>query len=231
MHDPEPHVRDPEVRVPDRSGLESASRSADSSPAAHAAEDPDVRRMLAFRAGDDAAFDALFERWAGPLLGYLERMVGDAAIAEELVQESFLRVHRARDRYDPRAKFSSWLYRIATNLALNELRRAHRRHPHASTDARAERGLELRASEPSAVARVEARQMNALVEDVLDALPARQRMALWLSAVEGFSYAEVAATLETSESSVKALVHRARAALVDRVQEGEKSRSREGGDE
>ena len=69
------------------------------------------------------------ERWAEPLLRYLERMVGDAATAEELVQESFLRVHGARDRYEPRARFSTFLYRIATNLALNELKRPRRCAP------------------------------------------------------------------------------------------------------
>ena len=76
--------------------------------------------MLAFCAGDGSAFDSLFDRWAGPLLHYLERMVVDSGTAEELVQEGFLRVYRAKDRYRPEAKFSTWLYRIGTNLALNE---------------------------------------------------------------------------------------------------------------
>jgi RNA polymerase sigma-70 factor (ECF subfamily) len=97
--------------------------------------DEDVRRMLAFREGDVDAFDALFQRWAGPLLRYLERMLHDAAGAEDLVQEVFLRVHRARERYRPEARFSTWIFRIATNLALNELRRPRRRDPHASLDA------------------------------------------------------------------------------------------------
>ena len=86
-----------------------------------------MRLMLAFQSGEPAAFDALFRRWAAPLLRYLERMVRDAGTAEELVQEVFLRVYRARERYAPDARFSTWLYRIATNLALNELRRPRRR--------------------------------------------------------------------------------------------------------
>ncbi|MCH7598829.1 MAG: hypothetical protein IH973_03660 [Myxococcales bacterium] len=69
--------------------------------------------MLAFCAGDDSAFEPLFDRWGRPLLRYLERMVADSAIAEELVQETFLRVYRARERYRPDAKFSTWLYRTA----------------------------------------------------------------------------------------------------------------------
>ena len=124
-------------------------------------KDPDVELMLAFCAGEEAAFDQLFRRWAGPLLRYLERMLGDGALAEELVQEAFLRVHGARDRYEPRARFSTW------------------------------------------------RELNHL--------PERQRIALWLSAAEGHSYAEVAAILETTETSVKALVHRGRSALVARM--------------
>ncbi len=96
--------------------------------------DEDVRLMLAFREGETAAFDELFRRWSGPLLRYLERMVRDLSTAEELVQEAFLRVYRARDRYRPDARFSTWLYRIATNLALNELRRPCHRSVHRSTD-------------------------------------------------------------------------------------------------
>ena len=94
--------------------------------------DEDVRLMLAFREGDARAFEQLFRRWSGPLLRYLERMVRDAASAEDLVQEAFLRVHRARERYTPDARFSTWLYRIATNLALNELRRPRHKVVHSS---------------------------------------------------------------------------------------------------
>src|SRR5258705_13224774 len=91
--------------------------------------------MLAFAAGDEAAFAALFERWSRPLLRYLDRLVREAATAEELVQEAFVRVHRARESYRPEARFSTWLYRIATHLAWNELRRPRRRAPHDSVDA------------------------------------------------------------------------------------------------
>jgi RNA polymerase sigma-70 factor (ECF subfamily) len=181
--------------------------------------DDDVRLMLAFRDGDDAAFDALFERWAGKLLRFLERMVRDEAVAEELVQETFLRVHRARARYAPDAKFSTWLYTIASNVARNELRRPFRRAPHDSTDERREDGrpLELAAEESPVDDIVNARREGAGVEAALQRLPERQRAALWLAAVEGLPYAEVAAALETSESSVKALVHRARVALAEQL--------------
>jgi RNA polymerase sigma-70 factor (ECF subfamily) len=179
--------------------------------------DESARLMLAFRDGDDAAFDALFERWAGPLLRYLERMVSDAATAEELVQEAFLRVHGARDRYAPDARFSTWLYRIATNLALNELRRPRRKARHESTVDAEGRPVDLRAEQPAVDAVVDARRAGDALEAELDALPERQRVALWLTAVEGQSYAEVAETLGATEKSVKALVHRARSTLAARM--------------
>jgi RNA polymerase sigma-70 factor (ECF subfamily) len=175
--------------------------------------DPDVQLMLAFRAGDDTAFEGLWDRWAGRLLRYLERMVSDHATAEELVQETFLRVYRARERYEARARFSTWLYRIATNLALNELAKPRRRHRHDDADD----GRPL----PALLGRtddvVDARRAGATLERELARLPDRQRMALWMCAAEGRSYAEIAAVLETSEKSVKALVHRGRAAVVARM--------------
>ena len=171
--------------------------------------------MLAFRAGDASAFDALFRRWSGPLLRYLERMLRDAGTAEELVQEVFLRVHRARERYQPEARFSTWLYRIATNLALNELRRPRRREPHRSADDADAPALVADGAAPEAV--VDARRLGAWALRELAALPENQRAALCLSAVEGLSYAEVAEALEVSEAAVKALVHRARSALAGRL--------------
>jgi len=170
--------------------------------------------MLAFCAGDAAAFETLFRRWAGPLLRYLERMLGEAGAAEELVQEAFLRVHRARASYRPDARFSSWLYRIGTNLALNELRRPARRAPHSSVEGTEADGEPLPApTEPASEELVDARREVRALDRALRELPERQRAALWLVAVEGHSYAEVAGSLEISESAVKALVHRARTSL------------------
>jgi len=179
--------------------------------------DPDARLMLAFQQGDASAFDGLFRRWAGPLLRYLERLVRDAAAAEEILQETFLRVHRARERYAAEARFSTWLYRIATNLAFNELRRPRRRREHAPLDAPG--APEPVDGGPGADERADARRLHQRVSRELESLPDRQRAALWLVAVEGRSYAEVARFLDTSESSVKSLVHRARAALVGALDE------------
>jgi RNA polymerase sigma-70 factor (ECF subfamily) len=183
-------------------------------PAEAEVTDPDVRLMLALRAGDAAAFDSLFGRWSGPLLRYAQRMVGDLATAEDLVQEVFLRVYRARERYAPEARFSTWLYRIATNLALNELRRPRRRTPHRSAEDE-----EAVLAEPAAGADdvAHARRVGRAAAAALEELPETQRAALCLAAVEGLSYAEVAEALEVTESAVKALVHRARSALAQRL--------------
>jgi RNA polymerase sigma-70 factor (ECF subfamily) len=187
--------------------------------------------MLAFQRGELEAFDALFERWATRLLRFLIRMVKDPAVAEELVQETFLRVHRARDRYSPEAKFSTWLYTIAGNAARNELRRPFRRHVHESADEEREgASLELESGAPATDLVVHTRRVGDTVEAALAHLPERQRAALWLCAVEGFSYAEIAETLDTTEKSVKALVHRARVALAKHVtSEGEPVGGSEGG--
>ncbi|MCP5055311.1 MAG: sigma-70 family RNA polymerase sigma factor [bacterium] len=184
------------------------------------AVDEDVQLMLAFAGGDEAAFDALFDRWAGRLLRFLERMVKDSAVAEELLQESFLRVHRAKERYRPEARFSTWLYTIAGNVARNELRRPFRRSHHESTGEDAEGDfapLVLVSTAPATDDVVEARRQGDAVEVALAELPERQRAALWLASVEGMSYAEVAEALGTSEKSVKALVHRGRTTLVRRL--------------
>ena len=184
--------------------------------------DPDIRLMLAFRDGDQAALSDLYGKWAGPLLRYLERMVRERATAEELVQETFIRVHGARERYSPEARFSTWLFRIGRNLALNELDRAHRRMPHVSTDRMDDRDgktpvLTLVSDRPSALSVLETRRSVSRLDAELSELPERQRSALWLAAVEGHSYEEIAEVLETSVASVKSLVHRARANLADRM--------------
>jgi RNA polymerase sigma-70 factor (ECF subfamily) len=177
--------------------------------------DEDVRLMLAFRDGDDGAFEALFERWAGRVLRFVERMVREPSVAEELVQETFLRVWRARERYQPEARFSTWIFTIAGNAARNELRRPFRAAVHDSLDAEREGAklLEVAADDPPSDELVDARRTGQGLDAALASLPERQREALWLRAVEGLSYAEVAEALATSEQSVKALIHRARVAL------------------
>ena len=185
--------------------------------------------MLAFREGDAVALEGLYRRWAGPLLRFLTRMVREQGLAEELMQETFIRVHGARDRYVAEARFSTWLFRIGRNLALNELDRARNKSPHVSvaatdSDEPSRPTLSLVAGGTPADEAVDARRQAKRVEAELAELPERQRTALWLAAVEGYAYAEIAEVLETTPSSVKALVHRARANLADRMAEGAASR-------
>ncbi len=180
--------------------------------------DEDAQLMLSLGRGEIAAFDVLFERWGARLQHYLQRLVADAATAEELSQEAFLRLYRAREGYRAESRFSTWLYRIATNLALNELRRPHRRSAHLSSDS-AELPAPLVAADSAPDSQADARLAAGRVQRELARLPERQRVALWLCAVEQHSYAEVARALDTSEASVKSLVHRARVSLAARLSE------------
>jgi len=182
--------------------------------------DADAQLMLQLGAGNREAFDRLFASWAGPLLRYLERMMPSRAIAEELMQETFLRVYRARERYRVEARFSTWLFTIATRVALNELRRLRGAGPTDSIES-TEVSLSLTSPESPPDVLADARRRGVLVDGALQTLPERQRVALWLAAAEGFSYAEIAAAMETSESSVKALVHRGRSAVLQQVRESE----------
>src|SRR6202161_3395623 len=95
----------------------------------------DVQLMLDVKAGDDASYDFLLQKYRSPLVHFLNRMVRDSATAEDLAQEVFLRVYRARKQYTPSAKFTTWLFRIATNLALNSVRDNRHRLKDVSIDA------------------------------------------------------------------------------------------------
>lgn len=134
--------------------------------------DPDVELMLAFQRGDDWAFEALFRKYSRPLVNFANRLLGNRERAEEIVQEVFLEVHRARRAYRPQAKFSTWIYRISTNRCLNELRRPE--HRLIVTDNRETRGEEDALPQPEPVAggpdalqSLEAQQLqNAIAEAV-----------------------------------------------------------------
>src|ERR1700683_4463089 len=102
----------------------------------------DVQLMLDVKAGDDRSFDLLLRKYRTPLVNFLYRMVRDAATAEDLAQEVFIRVYRAREEYAPSAKFTTWMFRIATNLALNSLRDNRHRRADISIDHTVELGGE-----------------------------------------------------------------------------------------
>jgi RNA polymerase sigma-70 factor, ECF subfamily len=176
-------------------------------------DDPGVAWMLRYQAGDEASFDRLVQAYAPRVFALLTRFVGPAQNREDLVQEVFLRVIRARAGYRPEARFSTWLYRIVFNLCVNE---NERRRPGRSLDD--ELG-ELRVDEhaPAPGAELERADLVFSVRAAIAALPARQRMALVLAKYEELPYEEVARVLGTSEKAIKSMIHRARESLRARL--------------
>ena len=178
--------------------------------------DEDARLMLAFQAGDRSAFDDLFARYTNPLIGFLGRMIPDRGRAEELAQEVFVRVYRAKERYEPRARFSTWIFGIAHNLALNELDRAYRKREQPLELAHESVGDPERATLDE---ELDAKRTAARIVVALERLPARQRAALTLRSEQGLGYEEIAGVMGTSVSSVKSLLHRAREKLLLELEE------------
>jgi len=181
----------------------------------------DTERELIRQAadGDARAIRTLYDRYAPRVYAIVRRIAADDDLAQDYAQEAWIRAIRALPTFRGDARFSTWLYRIATNLALNELRRPRRRAVHTRLEEPG--GPALAGEAPAAEDLLDARRLSARVDLELARLPERQRAALCLTAVEGLSYAEVAAALEISESAVKALVHRARTALAERIGDGE----------
>jgi len=186
----------------------------------YALRDPDVRLMLQVREGSAEAFEELVARYQNRLVALLSHHVGDRDQAEDLAQEVFLRVYRARDGYVPGAKFATWLFTIANNLASNALRRRSRRRE-VNLDARGSGPL---GAEPlAALARAGSGQMptrqldkaelRTMVRLAMQALNERQRMAVLLNKFEGMSYADIAETMEMTPKAVKSLLSRARVNL------------------
>ncbi len=175
--------------------------------------------MLRFRDGDERAFQHLFDRYRKKIINYCYRFHPDRDVAEELAQEVFLRVYRAAPRYRPDARFSTWLFRIATNICLNELRKPRYQVKSESLDEPVSgdsdgmtREIEDR-DRPGPDDAYETREKMEQLQRALSKLPEKQRAAILLHSREGFSYEEIAKQLGRSESSVKSLLHRARQGL------------------
>jgi RNA polymerase sigma-70 factor (ECF subfamily) len=178
---------------------------------ASTALDYDAQLMLRVKDGDGASFTELLEKHRSPVVHFLFRMVQDHAVSEELAQEVFLRVYRSRNTYEPTAKFTTWLFRIATHLALNWLR-----------DGKNERGQERLddvsgdgpvREVPDRGVTVEQRLLyNVRLDEVRRAiagLPEKQRAAVLMHKYEEMEYSQIARALECSESAVKSLLFRA----------------------
>jgi RNA polymerase sigma-70 factor, ECF subfamily len=184
--------------------------------------DPDVRLMLDVRDGSGSAFEELVFRYQGRLVTFLEYVIGDRDQAEDLSQEVFLRVYRARETYVPGAKFATWLFTIANHVASNALRNQsrHREVTLQPRDTGAMGAHPLDAMIQASSSLMPSRQldkaeMRDVVQMALDTLNPRQRMAVLLSKFEGMSYADIATVMEQTPQAIKSLLSRARGNLRD----------------
>lgn len=179
--------------------------------------DPDVRLMLEVRDGSGSAFEELVLRYQARLVRVLEHLVGGRHLAEDLAQEVFLRVFRARKQYVVSAKFATWLFTIASRVAANAVRdRSRRREVTLGAGESGPQGVPqmdrlVVASTGSMPARqLDKAEIRQVVRLALESLNERQRLAVLLNKFEGMSYADIAATLDLSPPAVKSLLSRAR---------------------
>jgi RNA polymerase sigma-70 factor (ECF subfamily) len=189
-----------------------------------ALRDPDIRLMLRVRDDDGVAFAELVERFQHRLVAVMHHLVGSPDEAEDLAQEVFLRVYRTRKNYTPKAKFSTWLFTIANNLALNALRDRQRR-PVLPLEVHDSGPLGTWTGETSAAARdeppthnLQQQELAAVIRRALDGLNERQRVAIVLNKFEDMNYADISDVMGLTTKAVKSLLSRARAKLREVLQ-------------
>ena len=182
-------------------------------------QDPDVRLMLRVRDDDAAAFEQLMLRYQARLIRVLEHLVGRRDLAEDLAQDVFLRIYRSRKRYVPGSKFSTWMFTIANNVALNAKRSLSRRREvnvvdeSGAMDGRALEQMVLAASGQMPTRQLDRVELCDMVRIAIGALSERQRLAVLLSKFEHLSYAEIAEIMELTPQAIKSLLSRARSKL------------------
>ena len=174
----------------------------------------DAEVMLRVAAGDDSAFDYLVEKYRRPMVSFMYRMTHNQAVAEELAQEVFLRVYRSRQTYAASAKFTTWLYRIATNLAVNHARDTKHERPENTVcidEPDIETGMTVDVPDAGLNAEqgILRRERLAAIRRQVDVLPERQRMAVIMHKYQDMDYKQIAAVLKLSESATKSLLFRA----------------------
>ena len=184
--------------------------------------DADV--MLRVKNGDDAAYEYLVTKFRRPMLSFMYRMARNSAVAEELVQEVFLRVYRSRATYNAEAKFSTWLYRIATNLAVNHARDTKYEKPELSVnldepDSETGQAPDLADGAPTAEQILLRRERLAAIRQHVHNLPERQRLAVLMHKYQGMDYRQIAEVLKLSESATKSLLFRAYETLREKLKE------------
>jgi len=184
--------------------------------------DADV--MLRVKAGDEAAFDYLLQKYRRPMLNFMYRMARNQAVAEELAQEVFLRIYRSREKYEASAKFTTWLYRIATNLAVNHARDTRHERPEntVSLDEPDEHtGVAMDVPDESLTAEqmLMRRERLSAIRQRVEALPERQRIAVVMHKYQQMDYREISLVLKLSESATKSLLFRAYETLRGQLKE------------
>src|SRR6476660_3527327 len=184
----------------------------------------DAEMMLRVKAGDDSAFNYLVQKYRRPMISFMYRMAHNSAVAEDLAQEVFLRVYRSRTNYEPSAKFSTWLYRIATNLGVNHARDT--RHERAENtvnldEADSETGqtVDLADKTPTVEEEILRRERLAAIRQKVEALPERQKMAVLMHKYQQMDYRQIADVLKLSESATKSLLFRAYETLRQELKE------------
>jgi RNA polymerase sigma-70 factor (ECF subfamily) len=184
----------------------------------------DAEVMLRVKAGDQPAFNYLVQKYRRPLVSFMYRMARNAAVAEDLAQEVFLRVYRSRASYEASAKFTTWLYRIATNLAVNHARDTRHERPEVMVsldepDDATGMIMDLADGEITAEQAMVRRERLMGIRRKIEALPERQRLAVVMHKYQQMDYRQIAEVLKLSESATKSLLFRAYETLREQLKE------------
>src|SRR5271154_2855931 len=193
-------------------------------PLAGADSPSDAEIMLRAKAGDQAAFDYLVQKYRRPLISFMYRMARNSAAAEDLAQEVFLRVYRSRESYEASAKFTTWLYRIATNLAVNHARDTRHERPEVSvsldeTSDDSSTTLDVADGTVTAEEVLVRRERMLAIRGKGEALPERQKLAVIMHKYQQMDYKQIADVLKLSESATKSLLFRAYETLREQLKE------------
>jgi RNA polymerase sigma-70 factor, ECF subfamily len=184
----------------------------------------DAEVMLRVKTGDQAAFNYLVQKYRRPLVSFMYRMARNSAAAEDLAQEVFLRVYRSRESYEASAKFTTWLYRIATNLAVNHARDTRHERPEVTVsldepDEETGTTLELPDANLTAEQAMVRRERMLAIRRKVEALPEQQRLAVIMHKYQQMDYKQIAEVLKKSESATKSLLFRAYETLREQLKE------------
>jgi RNA polymerase sigma-70 factor (ECF subfamily) len=184
----------------------------------------DAQVMLRVKEGDESAFDYLVQKYRRPIVNFMYRMAHNAAAAEDLAQEVFLRAYRSRSSYEASAKFTTWLYRIATNLAINHARDTRHERPETTVsldepDEETGTTLDIADKSLSAEENIVRRERLMAIRQKVQALPERQRMAVVMHKYQQMDYKQIAEVLKLSESATKSLLFRAYETLREQLKD------------